>query len=149
MGRIGYHLLNSVVGLVSVSVVTPLISSRIFKKWFSFPEVMALAPIPFITAIFILALYRILRHAPFYKDRYCWVPFVLTIMIYVLSFIGLVYSFFPYIIPEKMTIIEAAASPASLTLILIGMLIIFPILIVYTILAYYIFHGKAIELRYD
>lgn len=144
-----YHLINSVVGLIAVSAATPLISNRIFEKWFSFPEILLLAPIPLITGALILALYMLLRHMPFPKDHYCWLPFVMTVVIYILSFSGLAYSFYPYIIPEKMTIVEAAASPESLMIMLVGALIVMPILLGYTVLAYYVFHGKATELRYD
>lgn len=144
-----YHLANSVVGLIAVSIVTPLISPRIFEKWFSFPEVLALAPIPLVTGILVITLYRLLKHMPFPKDRYCWLPFVLTVCIYILSFVGLAYSFFPYIVPEQMTIVEAATAPASLMIMLVGVLIVLPVLFAYTILAYYIFHGKTTELRYD
>ncbi|MFT6071584.1 MAG: cytochrome d ubiquinol oxidase subunit II [Alphaproteobacteria bacterium] len=144
-----YHLINSIVGLVAVSASTPLISPRIFDKWFSFPEIFALAPIPIVTLILIVMLFMLLRHMPFPKDRYCWLPFILTVGIYIFSFIGLAYSFFPYIVPEKMTIVEAASSPEALFIMLIGALIVLPILLAYTALSYYIFHGKAVELRYD
>ncbi|MCH2038110.1 MAG: cytochrome d ubiquinol oxidase subunit II [Rickettsiales bacterium] len=144
-----FHLLNSVVGLVSVSAATPLISERIYEKWFSFPAIIMLAPIPIIAGIMIVALFLILKRMPFENDRYSAVPFFMTIAIYALSFIGLAYSFYPYIVPEQMTIVEAAAAPESLFIMLVGTLIVFPILIGYTFLAYYIFHGKATDLRYD
>lgn len=144
-----YHLINSVVGLCAVSLATPLISERIFDKWFSFPEMLYLAPIPLLTGALIIYLFMLLRKMPYPKDEYCWLPFVVTIAIYTLSFIGLAYSFFPYIVPEQMTIIEAASAPESLIIILVGAVIVIPILIGYTFLAYYIFHGKATELRYD
>lgn len=144
-----YHLLNAVIGLIAVSVATPLISERIFAKWFSFPVILALAPIPIATIILIIAMHLLLHHMPFHQDRYCWMPFVLTTMIYIFCFLGLGYSFFPYIIPEKMTILEAASSKESLSIILIGAMIVLPILLAYTALIYYIFHGKTSELTYD
>lgn len=144
-----YHLFNSVIGLSAVSLATPLISDRIFEKWFSIPTIFYLAPIPIVTGILILSLFLILRKMPFKQDKYCWLPFTLTAIIYILSFIGLAYSFFPYIVPEKMTIIEAAAAPESLLIMLIGALIVLPILIAYTILSYVVFKGKASELSYD
>ena len=144
-----YHLINSIIGIVTVSVATPLVSDRIFAKWFNFPTIIFLAPVPIITGILICGLYVLLRFMPFSQDRYCWLPFLMTICIYVLSFIGLGYSFFPYIVPEQMTIIEAASAPESLKVILFGALLIFPILIGYTIMSYYIFRGKARELSYD
>lgn len=144
-----YHLINSCMGLVAVSLATPLMSDRIFEKWFRFPDFFALAPIPFMTGGLIIALWLLFKRMPFKKDRYCWLPFVLTMGVFVLSFLGLAYSFFPYIIPEKMTIFDAAAAPESLKIILVGAVAVLPILLGYTILAYVIFRGKAKELRYD
>lgn len=149
VGWAKYHLINSVVGLIAVSAVTPLISERIFYKWFSFPEILFLAPIPLCAGFLILGLYMLLRHMPFPKDQYFWLPFIITVWIYILSFAGLGYSFFPYIVPEQMTILEAAAAPESLFIMLIGALIVLPVLLAYTALAYYVFHGKATELSYD
>lgn len=143
-----YHLINSVVGLATVSLATPLISERIFDKWFSFPQMVFLAPIPIITGILIVALYLMLRKMPFENDKYCWAPFAMTISIFVLSFIGLAYSFFPYIVPNQMTIVEAASAPESLIIMLVGAVIVLPVLIGYTALAYYVFRGKATELSY-
>lgn len=144
-----YHLINAAVGLIAVSVVTPLISDRIFHRWFEFPEIIILAVIPITAGMLIIALYLLLKHMPFLKDRYSWLPFTLTIALYVFSFSGLVYSFFPYIVPEQMTIVEAASAPESLRVILIGTLIVLPILIGYTVLSYYVFRGKATDLKYD
>jgi cytochrome d ubiquinol oxidase subunit II len=144
-----YHLFNAIIGLVTVSIATPMISERIFEKWLSFPVVLALAPIPIATLILVIALHLLLKHMPFHKDRYHWLPFVITAIIYVFCFLGLGYSFFPYIIPEKMTILAAASSKESLGIILIGTIIVMPILLAYTALIYYVFHGKTAELTYD
>lgn len=144
-----YHLVNCVVGLSVVSAATPLMSERIFERWFNTPEIFYLAPIPLLTLAVIITLFRVLRKMPYKNDRLCWVPFILTIGIYVLSFVGLAYSFFPYVVPERLTYVEAAAAPESLLIMLVGALIVLPILIAYTALVYYIFHGKAQDLRYD
>ncbi len=144
-----YHLLNSVIGLAVISLATPLISDRIFEKWFSFPAMLWLAPIPMLTGALIVWLYTLLRSMPLSGDRLNWLPLVITVGIYVLSFCGLAYSFFPYIVPEKMTIVEAAAAPDSLMIMLVGALIVLPILLSYTALSYYIFRGKASDLSYD
>lgn len=144
-----HHLLSSVIGLIIVSLATPLLSERIFDKWFSLPEILYLLPIPTLTGVLTITLYVLLRKMPFKHDKYCWLPFIITIMVYILSFAGLAYSFFPYIVPETMTIVEAASAPASLRTVLVGALIVIPVLIGYTVLAYYVFKGKATELRYD
>lgn len=144
-----YHLINSVIGLGAISIATPLISDRIYEKWFSFPSILWLSPIPILTALLTLWLFLLLRRMPLQADRLSWLPLVITICVYILSFIGLAYSFFPYIVPEQMIITEAAAANESLKIMLIGALIVLPILLSYTALSYYIFRGKATELRYD
>lgn len=137
------------IGLLVISITTPMVSMRIFDKWFSFPAFLSLLPIPLMTAIFVVSLYVLLRHMPFKQDKYAFLPLLITIGIFILSFSGLAYSFFPYIIPDQMLIIDAASSPEALIIMLVGALIVLPILIGYTALSYYIFHGKAQELHYD
>lgn len=142
-------LYATLIGIVLVSISTPIMSPRIFEKWFSFPEIFMLAPIPVMTAVLAFGLMYTLRLLPTPNDNFSWLPFVMTIGIYILCFHGLAYSFFPYIVPEKMTIVEAASAPESLIIILVGALIVLPFLIGYTFLAYWIFHGKAQDLSYD
>jgi cytochrome bd ubiquinol oxidase subunit II len=67
----------------------------------------------------------------------------------VLGFFGMAYNFYPYVVPERLTIYEAAASPESLTIILIGTLFVLPMILGYTILSYTVFRGKATSLSYD
>ncbi len=149
VGWAKYHLVNTTVGIGLVSLTTPILSERIFEKWFSFPEILMLSPIPLATGALIVGLYMLLERMPFPKDEYAWLPFIMTIAIYVLCFGGLAYSFYPYIVPEQMTIVEAASAPESLIITLVGTLIVLPILLGYTGLSYYIFRGKAQDLRYD
>jgi len=144
-----YSLYITAVGIALISIATPLVSERIFDKWFAFPNIILLAPIPVITGTLIIALYFLLRMLPRENDSLCWLPFVLTIGIFILCFHGLAYSFFPYVVPGRLIIEEAAAAPESLLIIFIGALIVLPFLIGYTVLAYRIFHGKARDLSYD
>ena len=144
-----YHLVNTCIGIGIVSLATPLISPRIFDKWFAFPELLWLSPLPLVTLALIARLFLLLRKLPLENDRRSWEPLVLTIGIFTVCFLGLGYSFFPYIVPEKITIVEAASAPESLIIMLVGALIVLPILIGYTALSYWIFRGKATELSYD
>jgi cytochrome bd ubiquinol oxidase subunit II len=132
-----------------ISLSTPLASKHIFDKWFSLPTFFYLAPIPLLTGVTFIFMYAILNKMPFKKDRYCWGPFACSVFIFFLSFIGLAYSFLPYIVPEKITIVEAASAPESLKIILWGTVGVLPFLIGYTVFAYRIFHGKAETLKYD
>lgn len=142
-------LWGTTAGIMIVSLATPLVSADIFAKWFSFPNVILLAPIPMMTGALVVALEVLLRQLPKPQDRWCWVPFVTTICIFILCFHGLAYSFYPYIVPGQLKIVDAASSPESLKIILVGALVVLPVLIGYTVLAYKIFHGKADALTYN
>lgn len=142
-------LWGTMLGIMLISLTTPLVSDRIFDKWFSFPNIVLLAPIPLMTGALVIALEVLLRQLPKPNDRWCWVPFVTTIGIFILCFHGLAYSFYPYIVPDQLKITEAASAPESLIIILVGAVIVIPVLIAYTFLAYKIFHGKARDLTYD
>lgn len=133
----------TVAGIALVSIATPLVSARIFDKWFVMPNLLYLAPIPVLTGLLVIGLELLLRKLPKANDRHCWLPFVVTIGIYILCFLGLAYSFFPYIVPDQLLITESASAPESLMIILVGALIVIPCLIGYTFFAYRVFWGKA------
>ena len=136
------------VGIAAISLVTPLVNERIFAKWFSLPEIILLAPIPLLTALLVLALDRLLAGMPYHRDRFYRWPFWLAAAMFGLCFQGLAYSFYPYVVPEQMTIYGAAASPESLWIIFVGALLVLPCIIGYTIFAYRVFSGKAQQLTY-
>lgn len=142
-------LWGTVIGIAFISLSTPMVSERIFDKWFSWPELAYLSPIPVLTGMLVILVELVLRNQPHADDKHCWVPFVACIGIFVLCFAGLAYSFFPYIVPDKMLIVDAASAYGSLMIIFVGAIIVLPVLIGYTFVAYKIFHGKARELTYD
>lgn len=135
-------------GIVVVSAATPLASPRIFEKWFTLETLIGLAPIPALTALLVAFLFIFLRQMPFHEDRWNWVPFIATVGIFILCFQGLAYSFYPYIVPDRLTIIEAASAPESLLVILCGALAVLPVIIGYTVYVHYVFRGKATDLSY-
>lgn len=136
-------------GAVLVSAATPLMSPRIFEKWFSFPNIILLAPVPMVTAGLFAGMFVLLRRLPRENDRWAWLPFLLTVAIAVLCFHGLAFSFFPYIVPEQMTIWQAASAVESLWVIFAGAALVLPMILGYTYLTYRVFAGKAGDLRYD
>ena len=138
-----------VIGIALVSIATPLVSDRIFDKWFAFPEFFLLAPLPLASGLLIALLWYGLRHLPTKDDRLAWFPFAASIALFSMAFFGMAYSFYPYVVPEKLTIYDAASAPESLFIILIGTIFVLPVIAGYTVLAYTIFRGKATELRYD
>ena len=138
-----------VLGMGAVSVATPLVSARIFDKWFRFPEIVALAPLPLMSGLLVALLWLALRRLPTANDSFAWFPFVGAVVLMVLGFFGMAYSFYPYIVPEQLTIWDAAASTESLSIILVGTLVVLPMILGYTVLAYVIFRGKATKLSYE
>jgi len=138
-----------VAGALLSSAVAPFVDTRIYDRMFSFPEITLLIAMPLISVILTLLMRFILGILPLEGDRLNWMPFAISVSIFVLGFLGLVYSFYPYIIPGQLKIVEASAAPASLKVILIGTGIVLPFMVGYTALAYWIFRGKAQELRYD
>jgi cytochrome bd ubiquinol oxidase subunit II len=136
------------VGVLVVSAATPFASPRIFERWFSMPELLGLAPIPLATGALFLLLHIFLRRFPRADHSLDWVPFAATAAIFVLCFQGLAYSFWPYVVPERLTIFEAASAPESLIIILVGALAVLPMIGLYTFFIWRIFGGKARELKY-
>lgn len=146
-------MLLAALGVGAVSVATPLVSQQIFDKWFSFPELLLLAPIPAVTAGLFVLTYLILRRLPGLlavgNQAFCWIPFTATVGIFLLAFNGLAYSLFPYLLVDRMTIWQAASAPESLKIILAGVVVVLPTIIGYTIFSYRVFWGKARALSYS
>jgi cytochrome bd ubiquinol oxidase subunit II len=138
-----------VLGMGAVSLATPFVSTRIFDKWFSWPQMLWLSPLPIASAALIAIVWWTLRRLPLANDRLSWLPFVATSALFALGFAGMAYSFYPFVVPEAITIYEAAAAPESLWIILIGALIVMPMIAAYSAFSYFIFRGKATSLRYD
>ena len=138
-----------VLGIGAVSLATPLVSTRLFEKWLSFPQMLYLAPLPILSGLLIVWLWRMLRAMPFADDRRSWLPFAVATSLFALAYLGMAYSFYPYVVPERLTIYEAASAPESLFIIFVGACVVVPVIAGYSVLAYTIFRGKATELRYD
>jgi cytochrome bd ubiquinol oxidase subunit II len=136
-----------VAGLVLISLATPWISATVRERWFTLPAVIALMAIPLMTAVALLAL-RGLLATRIVRGALSWLPFVLLILVFVLGFLGLAYSLYPFVVIDRLTIWQAASSPASLKVILIGVLISVPAIAGYTVFSYWVFRGKARELQY-
>ena len=145
-------MLLCALGVAAVSVATPLVSQQIFDKWFSFPAIVLLAPIPAVTAALFVLTYLILCKLPALlaagNEAFCWLPFAATVGIFLLAFNGLAYSLFPYLLVDRMTIWEAASAPESLKIILVGAVVVLPTIIGYTFYSYRVFWGKAKPLSY-
>lgn len=131
-----YVLVYVAISMGTISISMPFVEERITKLWFSLPNFFYLLPIPFLTSIGFIRLWFDLR-----SDRQAR-PFILTLVLFFLGYLGLIISLFPWIVPFKFTIWQAAASPTSLSILLIGTAIFLPIILCYTAYSYYIFRGK-------
>jgi len=134
-----FLLLAVLVFMAAVSVYTPFEFPRIADRWFTLPNLYYLSPVPVLTALVALAAWR------FIAARRDVAPFLATIALFLLGYLGLVISTFPYIVPPDLTIWDAAASPSSQTFMLIGTVVLLPFVLGYTALTYWLFRGKVGE----
>jgi len=124
------------VGMAIVSLWTPLSETRVWDRWFTLPNFLYLSPIPLLTAAAALVVWRGLI-----SDRDTS-PFVGTVALFLLGFIGLAVSTLPYLVPPAMTIWDAAAHPSSQAFMLVGTIIMLPVILAYTAFVYWTFRGK-------
>jgi cytochrome d ubiquinol oxidase subunit II len=136
-----------VLGMGLISVATPWVSATVRERWFSMPEFIALLPIPLATVAALLAI-RWLLQSDRVLGRWCAAPFVGVVSVFLLGFVGLAYSLYPFVVMDRLTIWEAASATESLAIIAIGCAITVPAIIGYTIFAYRVFWGKAGALQY-
>ena len=136
------------IGIVAVSLATPLVSPRIFEKWFALPNLFFLMPIPLLTGLLFMGCLRALVKLGKGDSRREWMPFVTTIGMFLLAFAGLAYSIFPYLVIDRMTLWDAAAAPESLKIMLFGAAITLPAILAYSAYSYRVFWGKTSELNY-
>ena len=136
-----------VAGMVLISLATPWISATVRERWFTLPALIALLAIPLVTAVALLAV-RAVLNTRLVRGPLSWLPFVLLIGVFILGFLGLAYSIYPFVVIDRLTIWQAASSAAALKVILIGVAVSVPAIAGYTIFSYWVFRGKARELKY-
>ncbi len=122
--------------IVAISIWTPLADPVIAARWFSFPNMLWFAPVPLLVAAASILLLRAVRQG------HQATPFLCTLALVFLGYSGLGISLWPHIIPPSVTIWSAAAPPQSQGFALVGALLIIPMILMYTVWAYYVFRGK-------
>ena len=139
-------------GIGAISLATPLVSARIFDKWFSFPNLVMLLPIPAMTLVLFYMIARSLARLPVrlqQDNQYgTAVPFACTVGIFLLAFYGLGYSVFPWLVVDRITLWQAASATPALWVIFWGVVVVLPVIIGYTVFAYRVFSGKSTALQY-
>ncbi len=121
-----------------VSICMPFINVQIQNFWFSEPNIYLLMPIPLLT----LGLFWLVwKDTHSQKSEYR--PFLASIGIFFMGYLGLGLSLFPWIIPFQFDIWQAAAAGPGLSLMLVGVVPLLPLILGYTAYCYYVFRGKS------
>jgi len=143
LGWARWGLVWVALGVALVSLATPLVSETVLAKWFDFPRTLGLMLLPFATIVSGWGLWEVTGRMKRDLWKGDWVPFAAAVAIFVLAFAGLAYSLFPYLVMDRMTLWAAAAHPSALKFMLVGVVIVLPFLVAYTVFAYRVFRGKA------
>ncbi len=131
-----YLLFAMLLAITAVSIATPLLTIHYAQRWFTWPNIALTAPVPIAVAAVTVLLLKNLA-----EKRDGW-PFPLTLLLFLLSYAGLGISMYPYIVPQSITIWQAAAPAKSQIFMLFGVAVLIPLILVYTGWAYWVFRGK-------
>lgn len=129
-------LLGTLLFILLVSVWTPLANSRIAERWFGFPHLLWLAPVPLLTAALAWLLWRALQ-----QERHV-LPFISTLGLFILAYTGLIISLWPYVAPPSITLWDAAAVPMAQEFLAVGTMFLLPVILMYVFWSYWVFRGK-------
>ena len=135
LGR--WCLAGVLLAIAIVSLWTPWMDRDIAHRWFSWPNILFLSPVPIVTALFALAEWRSLNN-PISEVR----PFLWSISLFVMSYIGIAVSLWPMIVPHHYTLWQAASSPDTQAFLLVGTMFLLPVILMYTGWSYWVFRGK-------
>ncbi len=124
----------ALIGLVSLW--TPFLSPVFMARWLAWPQVLYVVPVPLMVAACAAILFAALER------RRELTPFLASVGLFVLCYIGLGISFYPYIVPPSLTILAAAAPDNSLRFLLVGAAVLIPLILAYTAYSYWVFRGK-------
>ena len=122
--------------IVLVSAWTPFLHEHIAARWFSWPNMLFFSPVPLITAVLALWLWRALA-----GDAEV-APFLAAMGLFALCYLGLAISLFPYVVPHTVTLWDAATAPEGQAFLLIGTMFLIPVIFTYTGWSYWVFRGK-------
>ncbi|WP_062013237.1 cytochrome d ubiquinol oxidase subunit II [Aureimonas sp. AU4] len=131
---------GTVLAIAVVSAWMPFLQPSFYSRWLTFPQILAVAPIPALVALSAWSLWKGLRN-PISGRR----PFLSALALFALSFAGIGISFYPNILPPALTIWQAAAPDSSLVFLLVGASVLIPLILAYMTYSYWVFRGKVIE----
>lgn len=127
-------LLGVLLVFAIVSLWTPWVDPDVWSRWFDNIQVIWVLP-----ALALLCAFGAWRGIRAKRDTS---PFLLTMGLFFFTYLGLLVSRWPYVVPPNITIWDAASAPGSQLFLLIGTLFVIPIILAYTGWAYWVFRGK-------
>jgi cytochrome d ubiquinol oxidase subunit II len=129
-------LVGVLAAIAAVSIWTPFMSEQVAGRWFSWPNLLLLSPVPIATAAVAVAVWRGLRgHSQAG-------PFIGAVGLFALAYGGIAISLWPMIVPYHYTLWDAASSERTQAFLLIGTLFLLPVILVYSGWSYWVFRGK-------
>jgi len=131
-----FAAIGTLVAVVAVSAATPFLTTAYYHRWLSAPGLYYAAPVPVLVGLAGFGLFRALAR----KAELA--PFLLTLALFLLSYVGLGISMFPYLVPSTVTIWQAASPAASQMFMLVGTAVAVPLILAYSAYAYWLFRGK-------
>lgn len=136
------------IGIVAVSITNLTLHDEVRELWLSAPWGYVLMAIP-VTCFALLSLCgMLLKKLPEAKGKGEWLPFFIALLVFVLCFSAFGISYYPFVIPGKLTITDALSDANSLRFLLVGVVIVVPCILAYTAMVYKIFSGKSEKLSY-
>ncbi len=119
-----------------VSLWTPLEHGFVAARWFTLPNLFFLAPVPLLTAAALLYGWVAIAR------QHNWGPFIAGLLLFLLGYLGLAISLWPFAVPYNVTVRQAAAADPGLMLMMVGVVVIMPLVLIYTAHNYWVFRGK-------
>jgi len=129
-------LLAVIAAIAVVSLWTPLLDPAIARRWFSWPDIALLSPVPIAAGLLALYEWRALGGP---ADAG---PFLGAVGLFLISYLGMAISLWPMIVPHHYTLWQAAASESTQAFLLVGTLFLLPVILLYTGWSYWVFRGK-------
>ena len=138
--RAARRLLPAVLAAITVvSLWTPWVQPAIRVRWFSLPNFYYLSQVPLVTLLLAATCWYTLALK---RAEHARAPFYCSVGLFLLSYLGLLISIWPYIVPRAMTYLEAASPASSQIFLLAGCALVMPFILGYTLMGYRIFSGK-------
>ena len=128
--------------LAMVSFATLIAQPRAAERWgwldghIEWAKMLRLSPIPLLGAAGFAVIALGLR-----RRSHGW-PYAGAALVFLSGYLGLAAGFFPYVAPYALTFRQAASTDGALGLMLGGLAIVAPLIVGYTIWAYWVFRGK-------